>query len=160
MQYYSKTVRMTLLTIFALSLLTACGAKKMSGAFVGTAKAELRIVSGSSDYPETLTDSGDAVLATLTPDGDEVTLRFGNTPLLKNCELKAKISRLSADIKAGTICETDIAGESRTINISSGEIYVSDSSAPAEATIKVYGYSGKSLNGDVFALNFESKSAK
>jgi hypothetical protein len=159
MQHISKTTRILFLIIFASLLLTACGAKKMSGAFVGVAKADLRLVSSSSDYPETLTDSGYDVLATVLQDGDALTLRFSNTPLLKNCELKAKVENTSFDIASGAICETDIAGMSRTINISSGEIYISNS-ANSEAKIKVYGFSGRSLDGDAFFLNFEGKSAK
>ncbi len=157
MRHFSKTTRILFLIIFASLLPTACGGKKMNGAFVGVAKAEFRSPSDVSGVPwDILTDSGYDVLATLTQDGDEVTLRFGKTPLLKNCELKAKVSRLSADIVSGAICETDIAGMSRTVNISSGEIYINDEKDSISTSIKVYGSSDK----DKFELNFEGKSAK
>ncbi len=157
MQYFSKTARILLLTILASSLLTACGEKKMNGAFVGVAKAEFRSASDVSSVPwDILTDSGYDVLATLTQDGDEVTLRFGNTALLKNCELKAKKSRLSAEIAEGAICETDIAGVSRTVKISGGEIYINDNKDSISTSIKVSGSSDR----DQFELNFEGKSAK
>lgn len=157
MQHFSKAVRILLLTIFVPLLLTACGAKKMNGAFVGVAKAEFRSASDVAGVPwDILTDSGDDVLATLTQDGDEVTLRFGNTVLLKNCELKAKNSRLSAEIAEGAICETDIAGVSRTVKISGGEIYIDDNKDSISTSIKVFGSSDK----DRFDLNFEGKSAK
>lgn len=157
MQYFSKTARILLLTIFVPLVLTACGAKKMNFAFVGTAKAEFRSAGDVTGVPwDILTDSDDDVLATLTQDGDEVTLRFGNTALLKNCELKAKNSRLSAEIAEGAICETDIAGVSRTVKISGGEIYIHDNKDIISTSIKVYGSSDR----DQFDLNFEGKSAK
>lgn len=165
MQHFSKTARILLLTISASLWLTACGAEKMSGSFVGEAKAELRIVSqNSGDYPEIFKDSSYNALAVITQDGDEVTLRFGNTPLLKNCELKAKNSRLSAAIKEGAICETDLAGVSRTVTIEHGEIYRYDDKDGVRASIKVYGFSGDSSGGpsakDRFDLDFQGDSAK
>ena len=157
MQHISKITQILFLIIFVSLLPTACGGKKINGAFVGVAKAEFRSASDVTGVPwDILTDSGYDVLATLTQDGDEVTLRFGNTALLKNCELKAKVSRLSADITEGAICETDIAGVSRTVKISGGEIYIHDNKDSISTSIKVYGSSDK----DQFDLNFEGKSAK
>lgn len=135
-EHFLETIRFLLLAACALSLLTACGAKKMSGTFVGEAKASLKPVNSSSDIASDVSsDSSRDALAILTQDGDVVTLRFSNTALLKDCELKAKFTKGTADIADSAICETDIAGLSRVVTVTHLESYFGDSEG-TEITIR------------------------
>lgn len=142
MQYWGKRfskstqARFSLFVILCLSLFTACGAKKMAGGYVGEAKAELK-PGNSYGSTDNLTDSNSDVLAVLTQDGETVKLRFGNTALLSKCELEAKITRGTAYIIDGTVCDISVAGMSKTISVVDGSISVGDY-GDAEIIINVY----------------------
>lgn len=151
----SKLAKYLLFAVSCLSLLTACGARNMTGGYVGEAKAELK----PSGYSPTggLTDSNRDVLAVVTQNGDKVRLKLGNTFLLNNCELEAKITKNTAYIKDGAICDVNIAGTSRAVNIVDGSISVGDY-GDADVLINIAGFVGGRQNGDYFTLNFRGKS--
>lgn len=153
----SKKLSYLLLAVCCLWLFTACGAKNMSGGYIGEAKAKLK----PSGYSSTdgLTDSNRDVLAVVTQDGDKVRLKLSNTFLLNNCELEAKITKNSAYIKDGAICDVNIAGTSGTVNIVDGGISVGDY-GDADVLIEIAGFVGSRQNGDYFTLNFRGKSKK
>ena len=164
-RHFLRTMRFLLLAAGSLPLLTACGAEKISGTYIGIAKAELTLDNTFNGYSsETLNDSGYDALAIVTQeDGDTAALRFGNTALLKNCELNAKIQRTSIDIEKGAMCEADIAGQSRTITIDYGTVSVGTSTTVepyTEARIEIHGYSGDAQDKDLYILRFEGKLVK
>jgi hypothetical protein len=129
----------------------------MSGGYIGEAKAELK----PSGYNPTgnLADSNQDVLAVLTQDGDTVTLKLGNTVLLSNCELKAKITKSTAYVIDGTVCDINVASVSKTISVVDGSISVGDY-GDADVIINIAGFAGGRQNGDYFTFNFRGKSKK
>jgi hypothetical protein len=143
--------------ICAILFFAACGGKKMSGGYIGEAKAELK----PSGYNPTgnLADSNQDVLAVLTQDGDTVTLKLGNTVLLSNCELKAKITKSTAYVIDGTVCDINVASVSKTISVVDGSISVGDY-GDADVIINIAGFAGGRQNGDYFTFNFRGKSKK
>lgn len=163
MQYRDKRfskpaqLRFSLFVILCLSVFTACGMKDVSGGYIGEAKVELKPYGYSPTG--SLTDSNHDVLAVLTQDGDTVTLKLGNTVLLGNCELKARFTKRTAYITDGPICDVNIAGTRRTVNIVGGNISVGDY-GDADVSIRVDGFVGSRETGDSFILNFKGKSKK
>jgi hypothetical protein len=157
----SKTRQMVCLSlaIGCLVLATACGTKKMAGGYLGEAKGELK-PGGSYSATGGIADSNPDVLAVLTQDNETVTLKLGNTVLLSNCELKARIKKPpTAYIISGTICDISVGGRRETISIADGSISVGDY-GDADVIINVAGFAGSASTGDYFTFNFRGKSQK
>ena len=149
--------RRLLLWVLFLLVLAGCGMKTMSGGFLGTATVTLTSATYYASAPTS--ESASDVLADLSESGNLVTLRFGNTSLLANCDLKASITNGTAYIIDGPVCESDVGGMLRTINIAGGSVAVGDY-GDADVIIRVDGFTGVSNSGDGFVLDFRGKSKK